>query len=208
MRVLLIVLLAAPFCVNAQEKIYKIGDYYNVNSVEGVVFYITDGGRHGKIVSLDEAPKGAYWTTLYDNEETEASVTGATSTTDGRKNTEIVSRLVTYTPAAFPAFAYCIAKGRGWYLPAIDELKDIVSARAQDDLDTAIVKVGGGRFHEYYWSSTEEISPAQKADPDCRNCKDKPRRSPGALAIDLNDGQSFYYRKTDATYSARAVHQF
>ncbi|MBR2428411.1 MAG: hypothetical protein IKB15_00325, partial [Alistipes sp.] len=33
---------------------YKIGDYYNENDKQGVVFEVWDGGRHGKIVSLDE----------------------------------------------------------------------------------------------------------------------------------------------------------
>ena len=33
---------------------YKVGDYYNVNGKEGVVFEVRDNGRHGKIVSLDQ----------------------------------------------------------------------------------------------------------------------------------------------------------
>ncbi len=33
---------------------YSVGDYYNENGKEGVVFEVSDGGRHGKIVSLDE----------------------------------------------------------------------------------------------------------------------------------------------------------
>ncbi|MBE6203019.1 MAG: serine/threonine protein kinase, partial [Rikenellaceae bacterium] len=31
---------------------YKVGDYYNENGKEGVVFEVSDDGRHGKIVSL------------------------------------------------------------------------------------------------------------------------------------------------------------
>lgn len=33
---------------------YNVGDYYNVNGKEGVVFEVRDNGRHGKIVSLDQ----------------------------------------------------------------------------------------------------------------------------------------------------------
>ncbi len=35
-------------------RTYSIGDYYNENGKRGVVFEVWDGGRHGKIVSLDE----------------------------------------------------------------------------------------------------------------------------------------------------------
>ena len=34
---------------------YNVGDLYNENGKQGVVFEVSDGGRHGKIVSLDEA---------------------------------------------------------------------------------------------------------------------------------------------------------
>ena len=37
-----------------RDGIYKVGDYYNVDGKEGVVFDIWDNGRHGKIVSVDE----------------------------------------------------------------------------------------------------------------------------------------------------------
>ncbi|MBP3548153.1 MAG: serine/threonine protein kinase, partial [Alistipes sp.] len=36
------------------EHKYCVGDYYNENGLEGVVFEVWDDGRHGKIVSLDE----------------------------------------------------------------------------------------------------------------------------------------------------------
>ena len=37
-----------------RDGVYQIGDYYNRNGKQGVVFEVWDGGRHGKIVSLDE----------------------------------------------------------------------------------------------------------------------------------------------------------
>lgn len=33
---------------------YGVGDYYEAEGVRGVVFSVTDGGRHGKILSLEE----------------------------------------------------------------------------------------------------------------------------------------------------------
>lgn len=35
--------------------LYKVGYYYNRNGKEGVVFEVSDGGRHGKIVSLEQS---------------------------------------------------------------------------------------------------------------------------------------------------------
>ena len=37
------------------ETIYGIGDIYDKNGIKGVVIMLTDGGRHGLIMSLDEA---------------------------------------------------------------------------------------------------------------------------------------------------------
>ena len=36
------------------QKSYKVGDYYNVDGKEGVVFEVTSDGRHGKIISLNQ----------------------------------------------------------------------------------------------------------------------------------------------------------
>ncbi len=35
-----------------QEKRWKVGDYYNENGKEGVVFWVDESGEHGKIVSI------------------------------------------------------------------------------------------------------------------------------------------------------------
>ena len=56
-----------------RDGVYQIGDYYNRDGKKGVVFDVWDGGRQGKIVSLDETKakwvnadvwcrnKGVYW---------------------------------------------------------------------------------------------------------------------------------------------------
>ena len=36
------------------QNTYKVGDYYNVDGKEGVVFEVTSDGRHGKIISRNE----------------------------------------------------------------------------------------------------------------------------------------------------------
>ena len=43
---------------------YKVGDLYNENGKQGVVFEVWDDGRHGKIVSLDET--STYWSGAID----------------------------------------------------------------------------------------------------------------------------------------------
>lgn len=40
---------------------YEIGDYYNHNGNEGIVFWTTDGGYHGKIVSMHNAYTTVDW---------------------------------------------------------------------------------------------------------------------------------------------------
>ncbi len=37
-----------------QSKTWKVGDYYDVNGKQGVVFTVTPDGKHGKMVSLNE----------------------------------------------------------------------------------------------------------------------------------------------------------
>ena len=39
---------------DGSDDVYQLGDYYNRNGNKGVVFEISNGGRNGKILSLDE----------------------------------------------------------------------------------------------------------------------------------------------------------
>ena len=41
--------------------IYAVGDLYDANGVQGVVFAISEGGAHGKIVSVTEPSKKLEW---------------------------------------------------------------------------------------------------------------------------------------------------
>lgn len=99
------------------EKSYQVGDYYNENGIQGVVFEVDATGKHGKIVSL----RGTYneWTT---NDNEQKRTIGATDKSDGRKNMEAVKRISNWR-SLYPAFAWCTDLGEGWYIPAIEELK-------------------------------------------------------------------------------------
>ena len=127
---------------------YNIGDYYNENGKQGIVFEVSADGRHGKIVSLDMAERK--WCT--DEQYYKDIVVGASSETDGKANTDIV--MSRSDSEVYPAFVWCRAMGRDWYLPAKDELKSVSAAKHKINVTCILLgkRVLGRRW---YWSSTE-----------------------------------------------------
>ena len=129
---------------NGKPAIYAVGDYYNVNGVEGVVFEISDGGRHGKIVSVDQAflvwgPRGVN--------------TPADSETNGWANTDAIMRRSDRD--SYQAFTWCRDKGPNWYLPAESELLTIY--RNKDVINATLRARGYTEIsNHWYWSSTED----------------------------------------------------
>ncbi len=123
---------------------YKVGDYYNDGTKEGIVFEISNGGYSGKIVSLEQ--KDCKWS--------EKKVyTGATSLTDGMYNMQKIRSLQNWQND-YPAFAWCASLGDGWYLPARDELKVIYTQRTA--INKALKAKGKPKLSSYYWSSTQD----------------------------------------------------
>ena len=101
-------------------EVYSIGDIYNKNGLKGVVIMLTDAGRHGLIMSLDEACLA--WSKLPRKQQ---KAVGASNHHDGLKNMEAVEKYIAENNLSwsdFPAFEWCRAKGEGWYLPSINEL--------------------------------------------------------------------------------------
>ncbi len=139
------------------EKTWKVGDYYNVGGKEGVVFWVDETGKHGKIVSMDQTK--SKWCT---GDEFKKGVTGiATDRSNGMNNLRSVMKIAGWKDK-YPAFAWCADHGDGWYLPAIDELKELllndeVHAKVNGTLEQKRVSVmySMGDF-KWYWSSTEE----------------------------------------------------
>ena len=162
-RIIMFIALLLAFCLGAlywtfdrsearqgAEPCYKVGDYYNENNKEGVVFQVWDDGRHGKIVSLDEAE--LKWCS--DEQYRKKVAVDASNRTDGKANTD---RVVYHADATqYPAFSWCRAKGGEWYLPAIDEL---VRFTLDKETRTAINKTlrakGCRELDGWYWSSTD-----------------------------------------------------
>ena len=134
------------------DKIYQIGDYYNANGKKGIVVDVWNGGRNGKIISLERSRR--QWCT--EKVANQRHRTAATSRTDGSLNTAFI--LSRPDKHEFPAFMWCESLGEGWYLPAIEELYDLYH----------ITVIIGAAFRKYdknydsemyifedFWSSTD-----------------------------------------------------
>ncbi len=133
---------------------YKVGDYYNENGKEGVVFEVSADGRHGKIVSLDQT--SAPWDSrvdLTDNGEwINGTETGANSKSDGKANTDII--MSRSDSKYFEAFVWCRNKGNDWYLPVVVELKAIYDNKSK--INSTLAKYGAQLKDDCYWSSSED----------------------------------------------------
>jgi len=136
-------------------KTYKVGDYYNENGKEGVVFDVWDDGRHGKIVSLDQTT--LQWCTLEQRDK--EIVVGADSKSNGKVNTDKV--MARGDSDQYSPFVWCHQKGKDWYLPALDELKLLLlNDSIHDVVNKTLAQKGGTKLYdkgeiEAYWSSTE-----------------------------------------------------
>ena len=133
-----------------QKKRYKVGDYYNENGNEGVVFEVSADGQHGKIVSLIETMLP--WCS--DKKERKRFI-GANSRTDGAYNMAVVKAIPNWQ-SIHPAFKWCADYGEGWYLPARDELSTIYNQR--DKINKTLLANNMdklGSKDTWLWSSSE-----------------------------------------------------
>ena len=136
------------------EKTWYVGDYYNVNGKEGMVFWVDETGKHGKIVSLDQAFLS--WSTDEDYYKGWKGV--ALDCQDGMKNLFTI-KMISNWRNIYPAFAWCADHGDDWYLPAIDELKILLQDDRVRALNAKVSSMNGAKnSSEYnmgwYWSST------------------------------------------------------
>lgn len=104
------------------ERMYRVGEAYSVNGVEGIVFLTSDHGRHGMILS--NAQGKAVCSLLNDEVDAKDSY-------DGEKNMEAVRALADWQ-TNYPAFGWCEGLNTngvtGWYLPAWYELAKVSAA--------------------------------------------------------------------------------
>ena len=166
---------------------YKVGDYYNDGEKRGVVFEVSDDGKHGKIVSLNDSHVELQWSSDVNEQK---RFIGAYSETDGSYNMAKVEQITDWKDK-YPAFARCADLGDGWYLPARAELLAIY--RNEDIINKAL-SPKGDILSAWYWSSTES------------DCKDSSGKF-CAWIVYMSDGYTFNRNKY-LNYYVRAVSAF
>ena len=142
---------------------YKVGDYYDDGVKQGVVFDVWDGGRHGKIVSLDQAKLSwaddSDWSFCFNKNSPIRKTVGCCNFNDGMANMIMIRQIVGWRDK-YPAFVWCCSKGKDWYLPAINELELLLlNDSVLDAVNCALNKYGKSICvsKKYcYWSSTED----------------------------------------------------
>lgn len=134
------------------QVVYKVGDYYNVNGKEGVVLWVDETGRHGKIVSLTEPSNILQWSS--DTNEQKRLI-GADDENNGANNMAVVKQISGWE-SKYPAFKWCADLGEGWYLPAIKELELFTLNTSVYDAVNQTLAIKGKKINStWYWSSTE-----------------------------------------------------
>lgn len=149
---------------------YAVGDVYpHVGPAVGIVYYITEGGKHGKVVGLQEK-NNVKWADAY-------GTTNANDMTNGRANMRTIYNINTSSPfSGYPAFAWVHSLNNGtedysnpnatgvWYLPAKGELGDgnasslyvAYNNYGKDAFNAKLTAAGGTVLGNYwYWSSSE-----------------------------------------------------
>ena len=175
MKQIILFVLMACFAVPSIAQTYKVGDFYpdpNVNlddadavaKIDGVVFVVSEDGKHGTIFGLKEGKK-LKWSLTGDVDYTDDQE-------DGMSNFNTI-RAQEPDFYSYPAFAWCASLGEGWYIPAINELvalretwgmtqakRRALNARIQkaggDPLQQSVfVSSRGSNMSVQYYSSTE-----------------------------------------------------
>ena len=122
---------------------YPIGALVTKNGVTGVVFYFDETAT--KIVSVEQ---DSFLSWSY-----ECVTTGATDGDNGANNMAIIKSISGWEDK-YPAFKWCSEYGEGWYLPALNELREIYNNL---NAINATLKANGYTtlYGSWYWSSTE-----------------------------------------------------
>ena len=137
--------------------VYDIGYYYDDGTKQGVVFEVTDDGRHGKIVGLTNS-SFLLWSS---DEKEQRRFIGADDEHNGANNMAKVKQIEGWR-YKYPAFAWCADLGEGWYLPSLDELErfmldEYIHNAVNRTLKTKGKKLANKGESIRYWSSLEDV---------------------------------------------------
>ena len=128
-----------------KEITHYIGETYDDGVKQGIVFTLSEDGQHGKIV----CPK-IFRNIVWCNKKNTGKI-GTDDEIDGENNLKTVMKIKDWE-TKYPAFAQCTELGKGWYLPAIDELRELKNNIEFFNNPTLLL-----------WSSTESSGQIAKA---------------------------------------------
>lgn len=181
---------------DSKTKTYKVGDYYDEDGKQGVVFEVSKDGKHGKIISLDNETLPFNVEELKDCEYKGNNKTGASDLNNGKKNTDKV--LAREDAELYLAFLWCREKGDDWYLPSQNELRIIYESK--DILNKTIKSKGGDKIPAYYHMSSTEYPYETENKVFTKNF---------AAVVSMNIGGAHYKGSKNTTaYNVRAVATF
>ncbi len=163
-----------------QETVYAVGDVYReADEIVGIVYEISDGGKHGKIVAMADVAEKGRINAMWDKRANDGNhvLVNASSLDDGMANMD-AARANDPDLANFTALGLCAEKGAGWYIGAVNEMKALYDVKATVD---AALKANGGKAIDTseYWTSTEGTdNPTERV-----------------TTVNFKDGSTFDYRK-------------
>ena len=165
-------------------RVFKVGDYYNANDKEGIVFEIDPTGTTGKILSLTDVQGRYEW---YNNPG-KIFRTKNFQRKEGDKNHEIITREKNWYKL-FPAFAVCTDYGPEWYLPAEEDLLNI--SENLEEINASLEKNGGKPMQKGwdYWSSSKNVNDE-------------------AISVNMKTGRSYFTHEQSKVFYVRAVTKF
>lgn len=167
------------FKIKRLGQTYTLGSPYpNAEQPIGIVYQISDGGKHGKVISLDVCTFS--WGSEY-------LATGATDPDRGDKNMDKIKAIEGWE-WRYPLFKWCTDLGSKWYIPSKNELNAIASAKyAINQGMVAIQKGTAIKDWDWIWSSTEYSF-------DKAQCISLAGYSPSILIIDKKETKYFNSR--------------
>ena len=142
---------------NTTTKSYRVGDYYNENGKEGVVFEVSADGHSGKIVSMIESPEHILWTS---DKKSVKCIIGADNKENGAYNMDKIRSIYDWK-RKYPAFKWCADLGEEWYLPSIEELDLLLlNDSVRGVVNRTLLannrhKLSDKKENKLYWSSSE-----------------------------------------------------
>ena len=177
---------------------FKLYDFYNLNGVQGLVIAVDETGKHGVLISLDE--ERTQWCT-------EPSLMAqAYSAGDAQENLNEVLN-VDPTLEKFPAMKWCMDKNKdgisGWYMPALNELRDFwnilyTNTDLINDKIVATGVVGATEIKTNWWDTDGYFSSSL-------SLSDKVRSISFSM---FGDGISVALLSQDASSHVRAFYKF